>query len=71
MNDAKHSSVKIPFIDLREALWPILPEIKAAAGRVIDSGVYLRGPETNMFEGNGHRIAVNDIVLRVRAVRMR
>ena len=40
----------VPFCDLRRALQPIMPAIKNAAARVIQSGQFLRGRETAAFE---------------------
>lgn len=45
MNDSVH-----PFLRLSETTAPLSAELKEAASRVIDSGWYLHGPETESFE---------------------
>ena len=40
----------IPFNDLRPAIEPIRADIDAAIKRVVDSGVFLNGPEVEAFE---------------------
>jgi dTDP-4-amino-4,6-dideoxygalactose transaminase len=40
----------ISFCDLRPAIVPLRADIDAAISRVIDSGCFLRGPETSTFE---------------------
>lgn len=41
---------EIPFLDMRKLTAPYADELKAACERVIDSGRFLRGPETEAFE---------------------
>lgn len=56
----------VPFCDLTRALEPIRVDLDRAISRVIDSGWFLRGPETEAFEaewaarcGQAHAIACN------------
>ncbi|GAB4564159.1 MAG: DegT/DnrJ/EryC1/StrS family aminotransferase [Geothermobacteraceae bacterium] len=42
--------MKVPFLDLKTLHEEISDELKAAAGRVVDSGWYLLGPELGDFE---------------------
>lgn len=56
----------IPFCDLSRALVPIRSEINAAIQRTVDSGWFLRGPETSAFEeewadycGQKHAVCCN------------
>lgn len=42
--------MKYPFLDLATVNEPFLSELKDAACRVIDSGRYIGGPETELFE---------------------
>jgi dTDP-4-amino-4,6-dideoxygalactose transaminase len=55
----------IPFLDLRAAYLELKPGIDAAVARVLDSGMYILGPEVEAFEeewaafcGTGHAIGV-------------
>ncbi len=57
----------IPFLDLQREIEPLADEIKAAVGRVIDSGRYVLGPEVSAFErdfarycGVSHAIGVGN-----------
>jgi dTDP-4-amino-4,6-dideoxygalactose transaminase len=56
----------VPFLDLQALHAPLRPEIDAAIGRVLDSGIFILGPEVEAFErefaewcGGGEAIAVN------------
>lgn len=56
----------IPLNDLSRSLRPIRRDVDAAIRRVVDSGWFLRGPETQAFEeewaaycGQGHAVACN------------
>nr|MDT0661786.1 DegT/DnrJ/EryC1/StrS family aminotransferase [Micromonospora sp. DSM 115978] len=58
-------TTRVPFLDLRAAYHELREEIDAAVARVVASGWYLAGPETEAFEaefatycGNRHCVAV-------------
>ena len=55
----------VPFLDLRSAYLELQPEIDGAVARVLDSGMYILGPEVEAFEGEfsaycgvGHAVGV-------------
>jgi dTDP-4-amino-4,6-dideoxygalactose transaminase len=43
-------TVKVPFLDLRAILAPVRGELDASIARVLDSGVFIGGPEVEAFE---------------------
>jgi len=44
------ATVKVPFLDLRDAYLELAPELEAVFLRVMDSGWYMLGPEVEAFE---------------------
>ena len=42
--------MNVPFLDLRAGYLELKPEIDAAIARVLDSGLYILGPEVEIFE---------------------
>ncbi|HEX5479890.1 MAG TPA: DegT/DnrJ/EryC1/StrS family aminotransferase, partial [Dehalococcoidia bacterium] len=55
----------VPFVDMQARIAPIRDELLEACARVIDSGVFVMGPETEALEaefaaycGVGHAVAV-------------
>lgn len=66
MSDITAGAVRIPFVDLRAQYETIGAEVREAVLRVVDSGVYVLGPEVEAFEdefssycGVGYGVAVN------------
>lgn len=41
----------LPFLSLKDTLRPVMSDLREAATRVIESGVYINGPETAAFAG--------------------
>jgi len=73
--------MRVPFNDLRPAVSAILPELETAIRRVMQSGHFLRGPETLQFEaefaaycGQRHCVAVANgtdaLTIAARALRL-
>lgn len=67
MSNLFSSNNPLPFLDLRASTEPLKDELAEAALRVINSGRFLHGPETEAFErelaescGAGHAVAVSN-----------
>lgn len=65
----------IPFLDLRRSTAPMADELHEAARRVIDSGRFLHGPETELFEselaafcGSRHAVGVSNGLDAIRLI---
>lgn len=61
------AELRVPFVDMGARLRPLRDEILAACARVIDSGVFVMGPEAESLErefaafcGANHAVAVNN-----------
>ncbi len=61
------ADMRVPFVDMRARLGPLRDEILAGCARVIDSGVFVMGPESEALErefaafcGTRHAVAVNN-----------
>lgn len=53
----------VPLFDTRTALEPLRPEIDAAVARVMDSGAFILGPETEAFEAEfAHHVGSDEAI---------